>query len=251
MIELLLVGIGTGNPDHLTREAIKALNSTDLILIPRKGPDKSDLATLRQSICQDAVTNPGTRVVLFDLPHREDRKDYIGAVSDWHDAIAGVWHATIMTNLGAAGRVAFLVWGDPSLYDSTLRIAERVGKILPLTVKVIPGITALQALTAAHAIPINDLARPFTVTTGRQLRDHGWPEGATTVAVMLDGECSFQRLDPAGYHIWWSAYAGMAEEINISGPLAEVGSGIIERRAAARAEHGWIMDIYILRRSEA
>jgi len=32
MIELLLVGIGTGNPDHLTLQAVKALNSADLIL---------------------------------------------------------------------------------------------------------------------------------------------------------------------------------------------------------------------------
>ena len=43
-----LIGIGTGNPDHLTVQAIKAMRGADLILIPKKGPDKSDLAGLRQ-----------------------------------------------------------------------------------------------------------------------------------------------------------------------------------------------------------
>ncbi len=65
---------------------------------------------------------------------------------------------------------------------------------------------------------------------------------------MLDGECSFQEINPEGVSIWWSAYAGMANEIAISGPLEEVSDQIIEARAAARAEHGWIMDIYLLRR---
>ncbi|TMV58004.1 precorrin-6A synthase (deacetylating), partial [Thioclava sp. BHET1] len=140
-------------------------------------------------------------------------------------------------------KIALLVWGDPSLYDSTLRIAAR----LDLPVTVIPGITSLQALTAAHAIPINGIGAPFTVTTGRQLRDHGWPEGAETIAVMLDGGCAFQCLPPEGIHIWWGAYVGMAEQIIRSGPLAEAGPGILATRAEARAAHGWIMDIYILR----
>ncbi|MGL6209164.1 MAG: SAM-dependent methyltransferase, partial [Paracoccaceae bacterium] len=42
MIDLTLVGIGTGNPDHLTLQAIKALNAADLVLIPQKGAEKAD-----------------------------------------------------------------------------------------------------------------------------------------------------------------------------------------------------------------
>ncbi len=36
-MQLTLIGIGTGNPDHLTLEAVRAINAQDLILIPRKG----------------------------------------------------------------------------------------------------------------------------------------------------------------------------------------------------------------------
>lgn len=112
----------------------------------------------------------------------------------------------------------------------------------------IPGITALQALTAAHAIPFNTLNGAVTVTTGRRLRDHGWPDGAQTVAVMLDGACSFQRLDPAGLRIWWGGFLGMPEQLLASGPLDMTGPQIVALREQARARHGWIMDCYLLRR---
>jgi precorrin-6A synthase len=168
-------------------------------------------------------------------------------VNDWHDAIAQVWADTIAAHQPAATEVALMVWGDPSLYDSTLRIAARLPGV---SVKVIPGITSLQALTAAHAIPLNTLAAPVTITTGRQLRDHGWPEGAVTLAVMLDKGGAFKAIDPAGVTIWWAAYVGMPEETLIHGPLSQVAEEILATRARLRAEHGWIMDIYLLRRGD-
>jgi precorrin-6A synthase len=251
-IDLCLVGIGTGNPDHVTRQGVKALNAADLILVPHKGAGKADLAELRLQLCKELVTNPATQVVGFDMPVRDaDDPDYPAAVNRWHDAIAEVWLATIRAHWPANRadrRVALLVWGDPSLYDSTLRIAERLAVQLPLRVSVVPGITALQALTAAHAIALNDINAPVTITTGRQLRDHGWPQNANTIAVMLDGDCAFQHLPPEGVTIWWGAYLGMPQQICIAGPLAEVSGQILVERQAARAAHGWIMDTYLMRR---
>ena len=165
MIHLHLIGIGSGNPDHLTLQAIKALNAADLVLIPRKGESKADLAELRREICATFITNSLTLQEEFDLPQRDaTNRDYGRGVEDWHDAIAAVWSETIARH-PSARNVALLVWGDPSLYDSTLRIAAR----LDAQVTVIPGITSLQTLTAAHAIPLNDIGAPVTITTGRQL----------------------------------------------------------------------------------
>jgi precorrin-6A synthase len=244
MTALHLIGIGTGNPDHVTGQAIKALNGADLILIPRKGEAKSDLADLRREILSQVLTAP-VPVAEYDVPQRADQDDYIGAVNDWHDAIARVWTETIAAHAPTAQNVALMVWGDPSLYDSTLRIAARLPGI---TVKVVPGITSLQALTAAHAIPLNTLAAPVTITTGRQLRNHGWPKDATTLAVMLDRGGAFTAIDPTDTYIWWAAYVGMPEETLIQGALAKVQDDILATRARLRAEHGWIMDIYLLRR---
>jgi precorrin-6A synthase len=250
VIALSLVGIGTGNPDHLTRQGIAALNAVDVILIPRKGDSKADLAELREFLCAAVVSNPATRIVHFDMPLRDSADaDYAGAVNRWHDAIAAIWHEKINTFLPQGGKLALLVWGDPSLYDSTLRIADRLKLRLDLHISVVPGITALQALTAAHAIPLNEINAPVTITTGRQLRDHGWPASADTIAVMLDGECAFRTIDPAGVTIWWGAYLGMPEQVLVGGPLADVAEKILQTRQLARAAHGWIMDTYLLRRT--
>ena len=245
---LSLIGIGCGDPHHLTLAAIRAINATDLILIPRKGEEKSELADLRRSICKDVLTNDKTRVVEFDLPIRDTREsDYRKGVDDWHDAVAATWSKEIKDHLGREGRVALLIWGDPSLYDSALRIARRLDP--PAELEVVPGVTSIQALCAAHAMPLNDIGEPFLVTTGRRLREDGWPPGVNTVVVMLDGGTAFQSLDPAGLSIWWGAYLGMAGQILMSGALAEVGERIAAARREARERHGWIMDSYILKRS--
>ena len=248
MHTLSLIGIGAGNPKHPTLEAIEALNACDLILIPLKGAQKDDLAQLRREICTAVLTRP-VPCREFTLPERDPATaDYQTRVNDWHDAIADCWQTEILAGLPEGGRVGFLVWGDPSLYDSTLRIADRLKARMEITIDVIPGITSIQALTAGHAIPLNTVGGPVTVTTGRQLRDHGWPAGAETLVVMLDQGGAFDVLDGNGFHIWWSAYAGMENEIRIAGPLSEVRERILTTRAQARADHGWIMDVYLLRR---
>ncbi|SFG01609.1 precorrin-6A synthase (deacetylating) [Novosphingobium sp. CF614] len=250
MIDLHLIGIGTGNPDHLTAEAVRAMNDADLILLPRKGRAKSDLIDLRCAICAAVLSGPA-RIVEFDLPVRDADAVYLDAVNDWHEAIAAAWAAQIALHLPDGGRLALLVWGDPSLYDSSLRIAGRLKRGgMRIRVRAVPGITSIQALTAAHAVPLNRLAGPVTITTGRMLRAHGWPEGADTVVVMLDSGCAFEVLEPGRTTIWWGAYLGMAQEALERGPLAETGPRIAARRAELRARHGWIMDVYLMRREK-
>ena len=251
MITLDLIGIGTGNPDHLTFEAAARLAGADLVLLPRKGTAKADLADLRREICARVLAGRATPVAEFDMPQRDAaRPDYLAGVDAWHAAIADAWATAIAENLpGGSGRVALLVWGDPSLYDSSLRIAERLrARGLALSVRVVPGITSLQMLAAAHAIPLNRLGAPFLVTTGRRLRESGWPAGVDSVAVMLDGGCAFASLPPEGLTLYWSAYLGLPHEVSIAGPLAETGARVQQLRADLRARHGWIMDIYLLRR---
>ena len=244
MIHLSLIGIGTGNPDHLTRAAIRAMNAADLILLPHKGEAKSELLDLRRAICAEVLTRP-VRIAEFDMPSREEQGIYVDVVMEWHDAIAAIWMEQIARVLPDGGTVALLVWGDPSLYDSSLRIAERLGPSVEISV--VPGITSIQALTAAHGICLNRLAGPVLITTGRQLRDHGWPNGVRDIVVMLDGHCAFQTLEPEHLMIWWGAYLGMEHQALAKGPLALAGPKIIERRAALRQKHGWIMDVYLLR----
>ena len=252
MLELLLIGIGTGNPEHLTREAERAIRAADLILLPHKEDNKAELAQVRLGLLQQLQV-PAERIAHFDMPlRRQQGTDYEQQVDEWHDAIAQRWQAGLRAHRSAvaapAERVALLVWGDPALYDSTLRIAARLG-LAPEQVRVVPGITSMQVLCSAHGIALNDIGAPFLVTTGRQLREAGWPPGVDTLVVMLDGQCSFQQVaQEPGASIYWGAYLGMPQQLLMRGALAQMAPGIVQARLAARERHGWIMDIYLLRR---
>lgn len=244
MIDTLwLIGIGTGSPGHITLEGRQALREASVILLPRKGPGKDDLAQLRLDLVQAAGAT--AQIVPFDMPVRDESLPYQSRVALWHDQIAQAWQAAL-ARIDVNGPVALLVWGDPGLYDSTLRIADRLDP--RPTIRVVPGITALQALTAAHAIPFNTIDGTVCVTTGQQLRTAGMPQNAETVLVMLDGKCSFMGLTEPDLHIWWGAFLGMPQQMLAAGPLSSVGPDIVARRAQARDQHGWIMDTYLLRR---
>ncbi len=248
MRTLLVIGIGTGNPEHMTMQAIGALNRADIVLVPRKGEEKAELAELRLEICRRYLTDPGTRLIEFDLPARDGSMPYREAVDKWHQAIADTYRTLLERHTAGDGKAAFLVWGDPAFYDSTLRILERLRNDPPCRIEVIPGISSIQALAASHAIPLNEVAGSVHITTGRRLAEHGFPDDAESVLVMLDGGLSFGKLELDRFEIWWGAYLGSKDEITISGPLAEVAGKIRATRAEARERHGWIMDTYLLRK---
>lgn len=242
MKTILIVGIGTGNPEHLTVQAINALNRADRLFIPDKGESKADLADLRRDIIARYVTNPASRIVTYAVPRRDaTNPDYGAGVDNWHAALAEIFR-DLLADLPDNGAGAFLVWGDPGLYDSTIRIVERLRA--DHTVEIIPGITAIQALTAAHGIALNRIGTPVHITTGRQL-------GAVTddTVVMLDGQTAFLTADP-DLDIFWGAYLGSPDQITIAGRLGDVRDQIIETRKSARQQRGWIMDTYLLRKRE-
>lgn len=239
MKTILVIGIGTGSPDHLTMAGIAALNRADVLFVPDKGAAKADLADIRRAIIARYVD--GTpRQLSYEIPRRNAAmSDYREGVDAWHDALASIF-TRLIADVPEDGSGAFLVWGDPALYDSTLRILKRVRE--PIAIEVIPGISAMQALTAAHRIPLNRIGEPVLITTGRRLG----PVETDTI-VMLDGQTAFRHADP-DLEIFWGAYLGTSDQIVISGRLGDVAEQITQVRAEARLQHGWIMGIYLLRR---
>src|ERR1700756_5654861 len=236
----------------MTVQAIAALNDTQVFFAMDKGEAKGDLVALRRQICTRFIREPGYRFVELPDPKRApDVQDgvYREAVSEWHAARTRIWATAISTELASDGVGAFLAWGDPSLYDSTLRILDTVAAEVDFTLDVVPGITAVQALTARHRIPLNEVGEPVLITTGRQLRDRGMTGPARSVIVMLDAECSFQACPP-DTRIWWGAYLGTGDELLVAGTIGEVGARIAALRAEARGRHGWIMDTYLLRTAD-
>jgi precorrin-6A synthase len=252
MRKIFIIGVGAGNPEHITIQAINALNRADVFFIPNKGAEKQDLQQLRRDICERYIKDRDYRLVDFKTPERgQDPVDYKAAVHDWHARIEENYQKLFMEELGADECGAFLIWGDPTLYDSTLRIVAKLKSKgdIAFDYEVIPGISSVQALAARHRVPLNRIGEAIHITTGRKLAAEGWPDNADSVVVVLDGEQAFNKIDGKDIDIYWGAYVGTADEIVVSGRLAEVRDKIDALRAEARAENGWIMDVYLLRKS--
>jgi len=250
MREILLIGIGAGDPEYITVQAVNALNAADVFFVVDKGEDKSGLHALRQEICDRYIQRDDYRMVSITEPERDRRAAaYTDAVEDWHERRAALFENAILENLPEGGCGAFLVWGDPTLYDSTLRVIDRIlaRGAVEFTHRVIPGITSVQALAARHRLPLNRIGEPVHITTGRRLAD-GLPEELDSAVVMLDADFAAADLNDPDLHVYWGAYLGTPNEQLRSGPLHEVAAEITATKRELRERHGWIMDTYLIRR---
>ncbi|MDF3301799.1 precorrin-6A synthase (deacetylating) [Streptomyces tropicalis] len=253
MRKIHVIGIGAGDPEQLTLQAVRALRDTDVFFVLGKGEVKADLVQLRRDLLDTHVPQGTYRLVEARDPERDRAAGgsaYSPAVGDWRSARAGIYERLIAEELGPDERGAFLVWGDPSLYDSTLGILEEVlaRGAVDFSYDVVPGISSVSSLVARHRTGLNRVARPVQITTGRRLAE-GFPEGVDDVVVMLDAHQTFRRYADQDIHIYWGAYLGTPDEVLDSGPIAEAAPRIERLRAEARARKGWIMDTYLLRRN--
>ena len=246
MRRLLVIGIGAGNPEHVTVEAVKALNEVDVFFVIEKRAATDDLVRLRTEICERYIEERRYRIVRVDDPERERSPD---AVREWRQRRATIWEQLIRDELGEEECGAFLVWGDPALYDSTMTVLDDIRErgVVAFDYRVIAGISSVQALAARHRVPLNRVGGAVQIMPARLLA-RGWPDGVDDLVVMLDGGCAFQEVAEEGVEIHWGAYVGTEEEILVAGPLDEVGDEIERRRGEARERNGWIMDTYLLHR---
>ncbi|KPY84635.1 Precorrin-6A synthase [Pseudomonas syringae pv. tagetis] len=250
MKQILLIGMGAGDPEQITLQAIAALNRTDVVFILDKGYVDDELLCLRKELCQRYISHQGYRLVQVQDPRRENDPDiYERGIEGWHEQRAVLFERLLSDELCADQVGAFLVWGDPALYDSTMRILDRVlarGRAV-FEYQVIPGITSVQSLVARHRIPLNRIGESIHITTGRRLATAPL-EQPRNVVVMLDAQCTFERYIGQGLDIYWGAYLGTPDEMLVAGRLDDVCAQIMRLRSEARERKGWIMDTYLLRK---
>jgi precorrin-6A synthase len=236
-VRVRVVGFGMG-PQHVTPEVADALRATDYVLATRKHEDDG-LLDVRRAVCEKY----GVELVEVLDPERDrnDPADYQGAVRDWHTARADAFDSVLRERGGDA---AFLVWGDPSLYDSTIRIVERLAERLPIEWDVLPGISAPQLLAARHRVVLHEVGQPVHITTARRLRDD-IACGQRNLVVMLGGALALDGLED--WSIWWGANLGAPSEELAAGRVGDVLPSLLLARDRAKAAAGWVMDVYLLR----
>ena len=232
-----VVGIGMGL-QHVTPEAAAALRASAYVVAAAKRADDPLLA-VRRAVCEAH----GLELVAVPDPERDrdDPADYPGAVRDWHAARTAAWADAITER---DGDPAFLVWGDPALYDSTIRVVDAVAERLGASVEVVAGVSAPQLLAARHRVVLHEVGQPVHITTERRLRADV-EAGQRNLVVMLTSGVDLAGLDD--WSVWWGANLGAAGEALVAGRVGDVAASIETARERSRAEAGWVMDLYLLR----
>jgi precorrin-6A synthase len=174
MKKILIIGIGAGDPDYMTVQAINALNQADVFFVMDKGAVKEKLVALRKEIIERFITHDRYRIVEATSPERRrDDSDYTSTVDELNRDKQQIFERLIADEMREGQCGAFLVWGDPSLYDSTIRIVEAIAKggQHEFDYEVIPGISSVQALAARHRVPLNLIGRSVEITNGRGIAE--------------------------------------------------------------------------------
>ncbi|PXF58399.1 MAG: precorrin-6A synthase (deacetylating) [Deltaproteobacteria bacterium] len=252
MRKIYLIGIGPGNSDYLTLQAIDTMKKVDVFFILEKEKGFKEFLKIRKEILEKYLDRETYRVVNAKIPKRKkNRKSYKEEVKTWREQKAEVITELIENKMKDGEIGAFLIWGDPSLYDGHLEILQHILKegAVNFEYKVIPGITSIQILAARHKIPLNRIGESIVITTGRKLKEYT-PDRITNTVVLLDNYSTFKDFKDSDIDIYWGGYLGSKDEILLSGRLKDIIEDLKKIRREAKREKSWLMDTYILRRPE-
>ncbi len=249
-----VLGVGLGNPSHLTGEAIEALGTVDVFLVGDQDGSGPDLVAARDAILdQFASADHAHRVVEVTDPERapgreRDPAAYGTGMGEWDEASVEACVNALATLGPEEETIGFLVWGDPTSFDATIEVAHALAERFSAEVDVTPGISAPQLLAARHRISLSRAGGPIHVTTGPRLLGEYDP-ALGDVVVVLDGRLSCLELAPLhpGLQVYWGAHLGTTDEVLVSGRLAEVADELRVARQRALRARGWVMDTYLLR----
>ncbi len=162
---LVGIGVGPGDPEAVTLQALRALHHADRVVAPSLAPDAVGRA---ESIVRQVAPEVPVERLVFDM----------STVA--HDRLAS--HRSAAAALGpsldAGMEVAFVTLGDPNIYSTFSSVAAAVIASRPETViRTVAGIMAFQDLAAAD---LDGLAgRDRDAPAGDRPRRNGRPRGRT------------------------------------------------------------------------
>ncbi|GAA2179698.1 precorrin-2 C(20)-methyltransferase [Brooklawnia cerclae] len=147
---LIGVGVGPGNPEYLTLQAVRVLEAADVILVPATEGSAGSEGRAEAVVC---AACPQVADRIRRIPFSMGERRGVGPVR------AESWRASARAAIEAfeagARTVAFATIGDPSVYSTFSYLRASVAERMPAVgFELVPGITAMQALAAAAGRPL-------------------------------------------------------------------------------------------------
>ena len=155
---LLGVGVGPGDPELITRQALRVLAESDRVVAPSTAVDAVGRA---EAIVRQASPEITMERLVFDMTG-DGSQGGRAAREASHRAAA----SALLPWLDAGEQVAFVTLGDPNIYSTFSSLASALRCVRPaVEIGTVPGIMAFQALAARAGAVLLDGTESLSLVT--------------------------------------------------------------------------------------